>query len=646
MKMFSVNAVAALLLFVLSGTAVSRPVSDKYSSPYMDASGTTLVSLKNGAKVTEETAAYINLPAESSDRASYDQQMIVKVADGIWTLALPSIVNVHVIEGPDGLIVYDTGDSLEEGQQFYRMLRQASDAPIRAIIYSHEHYARGTRAFLDGEAARNNRDIRIVGHSDMNLEMLRTRGAYALYPEIAPVLTARGLQQFNSYLPTEGPDAGFKNSIRPGTDGYVEINTPASDGQKMNLAGLDLVFRTQGIETDTRFQLLAWIPARKAVLNNVIWGWFPNIYSVRGGGFRDPLLWRKAVDEIIALKPEILLSTHSTSLAEPVEINKRLADYRDAFSFILDQTLKFILYGQGPDELRYSVKLPPRLRNAPILIQNYGEVAHMPARIYNAIFGQFDGDAARLNRLHPEDEAHRMVEAMGGKRQLRRRISTSMRAGDYLWACQLADYLVRAANTPANRQMKASCLREMGYRSLATNSRSWYLSQARALEGITPLLVTAPVSQNSIASRPGDFVDYFRIRINVERAANADLFIILRFGDDNEFGLHVRRGLADFVSEPANYARKNADVVVILDPQVWAGIYNNKSDPAALIDDGTIKVSSGTPAAAKQFFAMFDPVYDWQNDPALRAMVANNSLPPPTLGVGLTSLKGGKSPDR
>lgn len=615
-------ALVASALAAAPAVGEERPAAS-WPSPYMDAAHTPLEKLPNGARVTADTAKYFNLPSNSPERASYDVKMVLKVADGVWTLALPSIVNVHVVAGPDGLIVYDTGDSLKEGEEFYRLLRKATDAPIRAIIYSHEHYAHGTSAFLEGEAARGNRQIRIVGNTGLNLEMTRTRGAYALYPEIAPVLSARAMQQFNSYLPQQGPDAGFKNSIQFGADGFVPVDTPVTDGQQLNLAGLDVVFRTSGIETDSLFQVMAWIPARKTVLNNVVWGWFPNIYSVRGGGFRDPLLWRHAVDEIAALQPEILLSTHSSSLAGRAAVAQRLADYRDAFSFVLDQTLKGIMAGMGPDELRYAVKLPPRLRDAPILIQNYGEIGHMPPRIYSAIFGQFDGDAARLNHLHPAEEGQRMVEAMGGNRAVTRRIARAMKAGDYLWACQLADYLVRTSDSDANRRLKAACLREMGYRTLSTNSRSWYLTQARALEGKAPLFTAAPVSAAAIVSRPGDYVDYYRIRINAERSANVDQLMVLRFGPDQAFGLHVRGGLADFVADPARAARA-ADVIVELSPQVWAAIYNNRANPAALLDQGAIRVVKGTDALARQLFALFDPVYDWTGDPALRALAASN----------------------
>jgi len=128
---------AALILIPAAESALAQTQST--SSSYMNAANTSLVEIANGAKVGKDTAAYWNLPPDSPQRTSYDKDLVVKVADGVWTIGSDSIVNVHAVEGPDGLIVYDTGDNIEDGLHFYQLLRTATQAPIRAIIYSHEH---------------------------------------------------------------------------------------------------------------------------------------------------------------------------------------------------------------------------------------------------------------------------------------------------------------------------------------------------------------------------------------------------------------------------------------------------------------------------------------------------------------------------
>ncbi|MEP9353295.1 alkyl sulfatase dimerization domain-containing protein [Xanthobacter sp. KR7-65] len=597
----------------------SSAIRHKYPSPYMNAKDTPLVEIAKGAKVSEGTAAYWNLPPDSPRRTSYDSDIVVKVADGIWTMGTASLVNCHAVQGPDGLIIYDTGDNIEDGARFYRLLRTATQAPIRAIVYSHEHYVNGAKAFVEEEAKRGNTDIKIIGHPGTNKSVARTGGLSAAHPEVSSVLYARSIEQFNFYLPEEGPDSGFKNTVLPGAGGFVPVNTPVEDGQKMKLAGLDVVFYTEGVGTDTLNQTLVWFPDRKIAMNNVVWGWFPNIYSARGGRYRDPSGWMAAIEVVKKLKPEILLSTHSTSITGSQAIEQRLQDYHDGLAFVLDQSLKGILQGKGPDELRYSVQLPERLKNAPILVQNYGELSIMPPRIFTAVFGQFDRDSAHLIKLHPTEEAERMVLAMGGPEATFAKASKAFDDGDYLWAAQLSDYLVKADGNPKYRQLAANSLRQMGYRAVATNTRSWMLSEALALEGKTAIITAVPAVPAAVDGFLADYVDYYRVRVSAERSANTDKLMGLQFGDNRSFGLHVRRSLVDFVPDLSK-AGRTPDVTVEMTPATWTLVFNNQADPAALIDKGDIKVTRGSGGDAKALFGMFDPIYDWQNDPALVAL--------------------------
>ncbi|MBW6399302.1 MBL fold metallo-hydrolase [Roseomonas sp. HJA6] len=594
-------------------------IAHTFPSPYMNAARTRVVTIAKGAMVSEETAAYWNLPVDSPQRASYDADIVVNVAPGVWTFGTESIVNCHAVAGQDGVIVYDTGDNLKDGEKFYGMLRRATNAPIRAIIYSHEHYVNGAKYFVDEEARRGNTDIKIVGHPNTNESVARTGGLSAAHPEVSTVLYARSVEQFNFYLPEEGPDSRFKNTIVPQAAGFVPVNTPIQDKQELTIAGIRLVFYTGGVGTDTENQTLVWMPDRKIVMNNVIWGMYPNIYSARGGRYRDPGGWIASVEIIKQLKPDILLSTHSTSLAGADQIMQRLQDYQDGLAFVRDQSLKGILLGQGPDELRYSVQMPERLKNSPILVQNYGEVSLMAPRIFNAIFGQFDRNAANLHKLHPTEEAERMIVAMGGAEAVRTKARQAHEDGDYLWAGQLADYLVKTDNSAANRQLKAEALRQMAYRTLSTNTRSWLLSQARELEGKVSIVKSVPAQPAAVETNLADYVNYYRVRVSAERSKDTDMLMTLAFEDGRSFGLHVRRSVVDFVQDVTK-ARRAADVTVRMKPETWTLVFNNVADPAALIDKGDIGITTGDAARAKAFFALFDAVYDWVNDPALVAL--------------------------
>ena len=76
---------------------------------------------------------------------------LIKVTDGVYAFAGGSICIRTMIEAPQGLVIFDTGDDAEDGAKALAAFRSVSSAPVAAIIYSHNHYAHGTAAFLAAE---------------------------------------------------------------------------------------------------------------------------------------------------------------------------------------------------------------------------------------------------------------------------------------------------------------------------------------------------------------------------------------------------------------------------------------------------------------------------------------------------------------
>lgn len=620
---FAIVFLCVVSFFVGRGTSImSTAFTDsklEFKNPMMDAKGDALVSLENGAVVTKETKDYLGLPDESEKRGSYDRLKTFDLGNGLYTIGSESIVNSHFIVGKGGVILYDTGDNNQDAKDFYEEMRKVTNLPVRAIIYSHEHYALGAKYIVDQEKERGNKRVRIIGHPKTNEVMMTTGGVSTLHPEIGGVLMARSVEQFNLYLPDEGADARFKNTIIPGASGFVPVDTPVKEGQRLIIAGVELVFYTEDVGTDTENQVMVHIPSKKAVLNNVMWGWFPNIYSLRGGRYRNPQGWRESVEKIKKLNPEVLMSTHSTSLKGREKIAQRLQNYQDGLAYVLDQTLKGIALGMGPDELRYFVKLPAYLSEEATLVENYGLVSTMAARIFTANFGQFDRDATTIYKLHPKDEATRMILSMGGEARVKYLADKAYRDGDYQWSCQLARYLVKFNESNDNKKIKANCLNEIGYRSLATTSRSWALSQAREAQGKVAIIKNAPADNTQVKNNVGDFVNYYRIRINPELSENTNKFISMDFGNGMKYGLHIRNAVVDFVNDQKRI-NKESTLELKMKPEVWTNIYNNIDQVENLIQRNEISVVRGSNEEAIAEFAKFDQIYDWQNDPALKQL--------------------------
>jgi alkyl sulfatase BDS1-like metallo-beta-lactamase superfamily hydrolase len=366
--------IALSSLFSTSAPVLSATYEPNYPDRYMGAPA-TLTTASNGAVVYDEALI-------ASEQVRYGEPTVEQITEGLWVIGGYSLVNCVVIDAPDGLIVYDTGDSAEEGKRFREVIEsEISTKPIKAIIYSHSHYALGGGEMVDDPAS-----VEIIGHPKLNETVkanLQGGGAPSAIPELGPVLTARAAVQFNNFLPTEGPDAKLPATaiIKVKPTAFLEATTTVEDGEVLNVAGMDLQFFTDYISDD--YSVTVWIPEKGAVLNNFFWDGTPNLYSLRGAVYRDPQSWIEALKLIRNLEPTYLLNVPARPVKGKELVAERLNNYLDLLSLTYDQTLRGILQGLGPDDLRYFIYKPQHLAEAYYNAETYGETPwYSPAVFY------------------------------------------------------------------------------------------------------------------------------------------------------------------------------------------------------------------------------------------------------------------------
>ncbi len=361
--------------------ALAGPVSAAEKSPYMGGD-VNLTNAPNGAVARQEVL-------ETAAKILYLEPTTEKLAEGVWCIGGYSLANTTVIEAEDGLIVYDTGDTKEEAEHIRDAIKKISDKPVKVIIYSHSHYSLGAGALVD-----NPEDVLIIGHPTVNQTVetaLQGGGSPSAIPEVGPYMTPRVLIQFNNFMPTEGPDAAMAGKLELGKPiAFLPANRTVEDGEILDVLGIKMQFFTQYTSDD--HNLTVYVPEKKLVMNNFFWPGTPNIYTLRGGVYRDPLIWRGGLKEIRDLQPEILSNTHTRAIVGKDEVMKRLTGYMDQLTLTYDQTLRGILGGMGPDEIRHAIYIPDHMREIPENAQSYGETIHFPAAIYQYVIGWFDGD--------------------------------------------------------------------------------------------------------------------------------------------------------------------------------------------------------------------------------------------------------------
>ena len=531
----------------------------------------------------------------------WSEPTIEQPAEGIWVFGGYGLAPMTVIDTPEGLIAFDTGDTKHDGELMFEALRTVSDKPVRAIIYGHSHTCFGAGVLAEG-----NDDIMVIGHPDLNEVVAQNAGgAPAYFPEIGPYLTARMMIQFNAFMPDDGPDAWVvPTSLGPIEFAFIPVNTPVEDGQEMEVLGVKMQFFTK-YGSDDKVHTTVWLPDREILLTTMLWSSPPQLYSIRGDIFRDPREWIAGLKQNRDLQPEVLISAAARPIVGKETIQRTLEGYLDGASFVLDQSLRGILGGKGPNELRHLVTFPAYLNETPNNLQNYGEISSYAPAIHYQCVGWYDNDAANLKPVAPWDEAERIVPLMGGREAVLAAAAEAMEKSEYAWAAQLVNYLYRLDPEDAEvRQAKADALRQMAYVSTGANDRAHLMSQALALEGKVTLPRVIPPAPEVIAASPATYVDHFRVRINPELSGDTEAVMRIDFTDGSNAGLHIRRAVAEFVAEPEAHYRA-PDIVLAMSGETWARIFVSADTPEALIASGEIAVT-GDAAEAARLIDLFD----------------------------------------
>jgi alkyl sulfatase BDS1-like metallo-beta-lactamase superfamily hydrolase len=521
------------------------------------------------------------------------EKEVYQVTDGVHQAVGFGLANSILVEGDQCVVVVDAMGSVESAGAVRAAFEEISAKPIGALIYTHNHvdHVFGGKGFVpEGE-------VEVIAHETTEFYIDR------LVNIIRPVISRRSARMFGTYLPREGDDRMENAGIGPhlelgpggGTVGLVRPTRTFRDQLELELCGVRFqLFHAPG---ETNDQIFVWLPEKRLLMpGDNIYKAFPNLYTIRGTLYRDVLEWSRSIDEMRALEPEHMAPSHTRPVSGAEGISEILTAYRDGIQYVHDQTIRGINRGLTPDELVEEVQLPPHLKNHPYLQEFYGTVEWSVRSIFTGYLGWFDGDAASLSRAGPDQRARDFVELAGGEEALLAATRAALSEERYPWAAELATQLLRVdPDLEEVRRLKAAALRALGQRSISSNGRNYYLTQARELEGSVEIARDQKVDESVralVTSIPiGNFMAAMPIRIDPEKSAETDLLVGFRFPDvDESYAIHVRRGVAEFQRE----FPQNPDVAITVDSAVWREIAVGLRNPALTFASGAVEVQGST----------------------------------------------------
>ena len=478
---------------------------------------------------------------EQSERL---ERRLYTVRPGVWCLVGNGLSNQTFVEGPEGIIAIDTGESVEEMRSALDELASVTDRPVVAVIYTHFHYVSGTREILD----RYGNDLPVHGHERISVNLSRVTS------EIAPSYMRGIVQQFALRLPLDGPDGQVNVGLglhyrnpdhAPFTPGHVPVTLPWRGGERLTIAGLELHVHHAPSDSDDSVTL--WFPGLDLCVQNIVWPLVFNVYAIRGEEYRDPMVLLPGIDHVLSLNAEHLVCTHGPPLSGRDEVRRRTTRYRDSIQLMWDQTVRLANRGRSMDEIAHMVRLPENSDDDYYTTEYYGLVEHHVRQIYTGIRGWFDDDPEHLLPLEPHERADRLIAGFGGADVVRDVVRKAVDEHDLRWALETASWLVKSSfATDTDRRSLADVLRAVAYRTTAANIRNWCLTRARDIDGTEPLdrLRTHRLREEQVvAMSPTSSIDILRVFVDPERAEGLDVHLAVQFEADR-IGLHLRNGVS------------------------------------------------------------------------------------------------------
>ncbi len=547
---------------------------------------------------------------ELAEHTALFAKKVWKVGDSVYCAVGFGLANIVFVEGTDGVLVVDTGESKDQAAAVLAEIRKITPKPIAGVVLTHHHadHVLGTSVFVSPEDAASGR-VPIFGHSSLVKRYVDETGV------TAELQAVRSLHMYGGALgpaDRQGSNAGIGPFLGRGESGFLAPTRTVDDRLEVTVAGIRLDLRY--VPSEAESEIAAYLPDRKILLSAEVVQdhTLPNVYTIRGARYRDPLAWVRSLDLLRSFEAEAMVLQHGPPVLGRDEVARVLTQYRDQIQFIHDQTVRFMNHGLPPEELAARVKLPEHLAGVkPWGRPYYGTVSQAVKNVYGGYEGWFQGDPVALDPTPPAELARRLVTLMGGRDKVIAEAKRTLGAGETQFASELATMLVRIDPKDMEaRHVKASALRRQAYAQRNASWRNYKLVSAMELDDQLPSFVylheAAAMLGPALAGLPAESqVALLPVRLKAEDALDQDLFVGLRFTDENtDFSLHLRRGVLEVAHGTGDGA--GHPVVALAVTRASLGACLGGASYSDAIDRGVLKVTVGEAAVAKRFFGLFE----------------------------------------
>ncbi|WP_371547853.1 MBL fold metallo-hydrolase [Streptomyces sp. NBC_00554] len=509
------------------------------------------------------------------------RQGLYEVTEGVYQVRGLDLSNMTVVEGERGVIVVDPLISVECAAAALALYREhRGQRPVTGLVYTHSHgdHFGGARGVLPHGAEEG---VPILAPAGF-LEHAVSENVYA-----GNAMTRRASFMYGDRLP-KAPDgqigAGLGTTTSTGT---ISLIPPTVDithtGQEETVDGVRIVFQlTPGTEAPAEMNFL--FPERRALCmaENATHN-MHNILTLRGAVVRDARIWARYLDEAIDFfgdTYDVAFASHHWPTWGRDNVIRFLAEQRDLYAYLHDQTLRMLNNGLTGTEIAEELRLPPALEQSWHARGYYGSLSHNVKAVYQRYMGWYDGNPAHLWEHPPVELARRYVDLAGGAEWALAKARAYVDEGDLRFAATLLNHVVFAEpeNTEAKETL-AGVYDRLGQGSENGPWRNFYLTAAMELrKGAGRVTLDTANAEMASALTVSMLLDSLAVRIDGPRAWNDRLTLDLVVIDEQRrHRVNLHNGALTHRAMPVHHTPKpHAGLTLILTRAELLGVLAGK----------------------------------------------------------------------
>ena len=521
------------------------------------------------------------------------------------------IANITFIETDSGLIALDAltcADTAAAALALYRSQRDPQNQRrLHTVMYSHSHGDHfGGVLGLVTQAQVDAGEVRVIAPAHFMREAVSENVLGG------PAMARRAQFQFGPTLavgPALQVDAGLGKSLPKGRPGLIApTQTIEADFETHVIDGFEIEFQLAP-ETEAPAEMHFFFPSERALnlaenTNHTL----HNLCPLRGAQVRDSLAWTKYLHQALHRygdRIDVLFAQHHWPSWGNARVKTFLAEQRDLYRVLHDQTVRLMSHGLKPAEIAEDFPLPDGLAKRWHARGYYGTVSHNVKAVYQRYLSWYDAHPANLHGLPPVPAARKYVDYMGGIEALVQRAQADLQRGEFRWVAEVMKHAVYAhPDHAAARELAAQAMDQMAYQAESASWRNAYLLGAHEYRHGPPKPMQSPAGASLMAALSnGLLFDALAVRVNAPKAAGLRFAMAWHFSDSAEHWLlELSNGALSSIQLDHAPA---ADVSLRVDRPTLEALLQQRLAPMQAISDGKLQLS-GNATLLGQFFGLLD----------------------------------------